>query len=76
MSCEACQRRGHMWLQDGELRSTGKIWPCPEHSARGLAYPGPENVLEARLMRASVRFRLRGDICFNQPPGAAATRVA
>lgn len=57
-----------MWLHDGRIRSVGKIWPCPEHSARGFAYQGPENVLEARLFtyKASINFRLRQDICFNQ----------
>eukprot|EP00434_Breviolum_minutum_P016559 symbB.v1.2.014599.t1/scaffold1071.1/size202461/12 len=65
---QACQRRGHLWIHQGDVKSMGKIWPCPEHSARGLAYQGPENVLEARLFsyKASITFRLRLDICFNQ----------
>ncbi|CAE8595950.1 unnamed protein product [Polarella glacialis] len=66
-----CVRRGHMeyavW-PDGSYKGmgfTGKIWPCPEHSARGLAYQGPENVLEAHLLSLGVAVRLRRDICFN-----------
>ena len=39
---QACQRRGHLWIHQGDVKSMGKIWPCPEHSARGLAYQGPE----------------------------------
>eukprot|EP00439_Symbiodinium_sp_Y106_P024392 s287_g2.t6 len=72
----ACARRGHLQLEPGEsgehrLRAFGKLWPCPEHSARGLAYPGPENVLEARMLtfqasaNPGVTFRLRSDICFS-----------
>eukprot|EP00930_Biecheleria_cincta_P022321 TRINITY_DN16303_c0_g3_i1.p1 TRINITY_DN16303_c0_g3~~TRINITY_DN16303_c0_g3_i1.p1 ORF type:complete len:1239 (-),score=176.68 TRINITY_DN16303_c0_g3_i1:71-3787(-) len=73
----ACMRRGHLEVlevkADGAfstsaLRRKGKLWPCPEHSARGLAYPGPENVLETRLLTfqgRGITVRLRQDICFN-----------
>ncbi|CAJ1400688.1 unnamed protein product [Effrenium voratum] len=68
----ACQRRGHLLVVGGRVEALAKTWPCPEHSARGLAYPGPENVLEARLLTYEVpgghgvAFRLRRDICFSQ----------
>ncbi|CAE6932210.1 unnamed protein product [Symbiodinium sp. CCMP2456] len=75
----ACARRGHLQVEPAEsgelgehrLRAFGKLWPCPEHSARGLAYPGPENVLEARMLtfqasaNRGVTVRLRSDICFS-----------
>jgi len=67
-----CVRRGHMELRINEAGDSyeaahvrGKTWACPEHSARRMAYPGPENVLEAWLRSRNVAFRLRRDVCFN-----------
>lgn len=77
-----CVRRGHIGfipsgmtaeligkaILDGWTR--GKVWACPEPSAMQLAYPGPENVLEAHLRwHGAAKVRLRSDICFDHLAG-------